>query len=239
MGASVHLAVISDLHLGRRDAAERFGHDDAEFVRFLQHLERNFERVVLLGDVYETLASPLPSRQVQELQAIRAAHPEVEAQLRRPAFTYLHGNHDIVTANLEGAASELELRADGHRIVFTHGHRYDWLIRRLRWASELSVWLGGWLLRLGLTPATKLMDYMDNVLNGVSKHPERCAFQRWAVGFARQRDADIVVTGHTHIGGRAEHGDRLFLNSGSCANGQFSFLTLDTAAGRFAHHTSW
>ena len=43
------LAVISDLHLGRGDGADQFGHQDADFLSFLDHLEDNFERVVLLS----------------------------------------------------------------------------------------------------------------------------------------------------------------------------------------------
>ena len=38
------IAVISDLHLGRGDGSDRFGHDDAEFLRFLDFLEGDFER---------------------------------------------------------------------------------------------------------------------------------------------------------------------------------------------------
>ena len=38
--------------------------------------------------------------------------------------------------------------------------------------------------------------------------------------------ADVVVTGHTHVPIRAEHPGALFLNSGSCADGRFSFLSL-------------
>ena len=53
----MEIAVISDLHLGTGGAADGFGHDDAEFLRFLSFLERNFERVILLGDIWETLQS--------------------------------------------------------------------------------------------------------------------------------------------------------------------------------------
>ena len=67
------IAVISDLHLGRGDAADLFGHDDAEFLRFLDFLEGNFERIVLLGDIFETLTCPRPLAQRRELVAAREA----------------------------------------------------------------------------------------------------------------------------------------------------------------------
>ncbi len=41
----MHISVISDLHLGSGGAADGFGHDDAEFLSFLDFLEGNFEKI--------------------------------------------------------------------------------------------------------------------------------------------------------------------------------------------------
>ena len=233
------IAVISDLHLGRGDAADRFGHDDTAFLRFLTMLEDNFERIVLLGDIYETLTSPRPLAQIDELQASRDAHREITERFSGDRYRYIHGNHDLVAAHVDGTPSALELSIDGTKILFTHGHHHDWMIRHLRWLSETGVWAGGWLLRMGISSVIRFFDRLDNVLAGVSRDPHACSFQRWAIAQAEARDADIVVTGHTHVGIRAEHGDRLFLNSGSCAQGKFSFLSLDTRAGDYAVNTAW
>lgn len=233
------IAVISDLHLGRGDAADRFGHDDAEFLAFLDFLEADFERVVLLGDIYETLTSPQPLAQVAELAQSKDAHREIAERFSRPQYRYIHGNHDLVAAHVDEAPGDLTLSVDGVKILFTHGHHHDWLIRRLRRLSEAGVWVGGWLLRLGLDPLFRFFDRLDRSLASVSRDPDACSFQRWAIANAQSRDADIVVTGHTHVGIRAEHGDRLFLNSGSCAGGEFSFLSLDTKHADYAVHSSW
>lgn len=235
----MRIAVISDLHLGRGDAADRFGHDDAEFLRFLRFLEGSFERIVLLGDIFETLTSPRPFGQVDELRAARAAHGELSRRFERSCYTFVHGNHDLVAGYVEDAPDELMLRIDGTSVLFTHGHVYDWLVRHARWLSESGAWLGGALMRHGMRPLFRLFDGLDGLLSNVSKHPERCGFQQVAVLNARARDADIVVTGHTHMGVRAEHGDRLFLNSGSCANGVYSFLALDTATGSYSVQNAW
>src|SRR6478735_9678780 len=37
----MEIAVISDLHLGTGGAADGFGHDDGEFLKFLTFLEKN------------------------------------------------------------------------------------------------------------------------------------------------------------------------------------------------------
>jgi predicted phosphodiesterase len=233
------IAVISDLHLGRGDLSDIFRHDDAEFLRFLNFLESNFERVVLLGDIYETLKSPRFLGQIDELKAVKNAHREIADRFQRPCYQYVHGNHDLVAANIDQAPEEYMLRVDDTRILFTHGHLHDWGKRPIRWVGETGVWLGGWLMRVGLYPVVRFFEKVDHVLMGVSPNPGRCSFQKWAVELARQRDADIVVTGHTHVGIRAEHQDRLFLNSGSCSKGHFSFLSLDTGTGTYAHSCTW
>jgi predicted phosphodiesterase len=235
----MHLAVISDLHLGAAGPADAFGHDDADFLRFLRFLEGNFERVVLLGDVWETLTSTIPGRAAEELRRARGAHPEIARRFSAPQYTYIHGNHDLIAAVVERAPEELTLSADGVRLLFTHGHQNDFVISNARWVSELGVWLGGWIRRFGLGPVYATLRRLDELRNGHTVDTAACGFQTWAVQVAKIKLADVVVTGHTHLAARVEHGDRLFLNSGSCSEGKISFLSIDTAGKKFAVHTSW
>jgi predicted phosphodiesterase len=235
----MRIAVISDLHLGSGGASDSFGHDDSEFLRFLRFLEQNFERIVLLGDVWETLAGPRYGRPAAELESARDSHPEIARRFERPEYAYVHGNHDIVTGPLEGAPEELSIEADGVRLLFTHGHQSDPIVQRARWLSELGVWVGAWLRRAGLGPLYRLGRMLDTARGGATPGDRARDFQRWAVEVAALRRADVVVTGHTHVGVVAEHGDRVVLNSGSCSEGQISFLSIDTRTGRYAHHREW
>jgi len=227
------IAVISDLHLGAGDKADGFGHDDTDFLRFLRFLEGNFERVVLLGDIWETLQSRRLGSARQELSVAQETHPEIAKRFQRPRYHYIHGNHDLVAGAL-GVPDELFIEADGVRLLFTHGHQNDPLLQRRQWISDLGVWLGGWIRRVGLGAFYRLCAKIDEARGGLSLDGTRCAFQRWAVGEATRREADIVVTGHTHLAARTEHGSRLFLNSGSCSEGQLSFLSIDTRFNEYA-----
>jgi predicted phosphodiesterase len=227
------LAVISDLHLGAGDLADAFGHDDADFLRFLKFLEGDFERIILLGDIWETLQSRRLGSALEELRLARATHPEIAKRFERPKYRYVHGNHDIV-AGLLGVPDELQVQADGVKLLFTHGHQNDDLVMRRRWVSDLGVWLGGWIRRVGLGAFYRLCAHIDDLRGGLALDGTRCAFQRWAVGEATRREYDVVITGHTHRAARTEHGLRLFLNSGSCSEGQLSFLSLDTRRGNYA-----
>jgi predicted phosphodiesterase len=233
------IAVISDLHLGRRDGADLFGHDESAFARFLEFLETNFERIVLLGDIYETLTSRLPQRQALELRAARQAYRALVRRFTGPQYTYVHGNHDLIAGRVLGAPEEVVLEADGVRVLFTHGHRHDWVIRHARWLSESAVWAGGWLRRVGLSRMFHALDAIEERLRGAAIDPTACTFQRWALAQAERVSAEVVITGHTHHAMRVEHGARLFLNSGSCAQGQFSFLSVDTVSGDYALRTNW
>jgi predicted phosphodiesterase len=235
----MRIAVISDLHLGRRDAADHFGHDDSVFLRFLRFLESNFERIVLLGDIFETLTPRAPWRQAAELAGARAAHPDIVRRFDQPRYHYIHGNHDLVAGTLLGAPEQLVLEADGVRMLFTHGHHHDWVIRKARFLSEAAVWAGAWLRRMRLRAMFRMFQALDTRLTHALPDPTRCTFQRWAMARAQDSGADIVVTGHTHLGLRVEHGSRLFLNSGTCSEGRFSFLGLDTRAGQYSLHTTW
>jgi predicted phosphodiesterase len=235
----MNIAVISDLHLGPGGPTDAFGHDDRDFLRFLSFLEANFERIVLLGDIWETLTGVWPGKPLERLFAARRAHPEIAERLERSQYTYVHGNHDLVAGSALGAPEELTIDADGTRVVFTHGHHHDLIVQRARWLSELGVWLGAWIRRIGLSPLYRLFQRLDSARGGVTLDPARCPFQRWAIGVATLRRADVVVTGHTHLATRAEHRRGLFLNSGSCSEGAYSFLALDTRRSVFCVNSSW
>lgn len=229
----MRVAVISDLHLGAADRADEFGHDDGEFDGFLARLERGFERVVLLGDVWETLTGARWNHPLAALTAARAAHPLLARRFARPSFHYVHGNHDLC-AGSTGAPEHLLLEADGTRVLFAHGHQSDALVQRARWFSEVGVWLGGWVRRVGLAGAYRW-------LRAIDRHRELASDsgatqQRWAVAAGRSTRADVVVTGHTHVAGRVDVGGTVLINSGSCSEGAHSFVALDTRRGEFSVH---
>lgn len=234
----MNIAVISDLHLGPGDRSDGFGHSDSDFLRFLSRLEADFERIVLLGDIWETLTSRWPHDPVQGLRVARDAHPLLASQFERSQYVYLHGNHDLVAGAALGVPEQLIIDADGVRLFFTHGHHHDWLIREARWLSEWTVWLGGWVQRFGLSALYRVGCWLDLALCRPNAQPLSDSFQRWAFAMAGKQDADVVITGHTHHAARSEHGSRLFLNSGSCNEGRFSYLAIDTKAGIYDVHSA-
>lgn len=230
--------MISDLHLGAGNRADAFGHEDSEFLRFLNFLERNFERVVLLGDIWETLTSDIPWQVKRSLREARAKHPEIAARLRGKQYTYIHGNHDLIAREVDSAPEQVLLTADGKRLLFTHGHHHDRLIRVARHLVELGVCIGGWLRRVGLLGLYEWLEYWEQGRSCPGLDP-KSSFQRWAIATAASARADIVVTGHTHVARVSDHGPRLYLNSGSCSAGHFSYLAIDTRTDSYRVQRSW
>lgn len=223
------IAVISDIHLGGGGPQDSFGHDDYDFLRFLQFLEANFEKVILLGDIWETLTAP-PSAQLYELQIAQGAHPEIAKRFREPPYSYISGNHDLVSEVALGALPDYSLKVDGLRLFFAHGHQGDFWCFKTKKTSEYGVRVGAWLARNGLKTVRKAFTVLEQC---------RDAGNRGLKSWAASQKADIVVTGHTHIAEKAENGDQLFLNSGHCDQGNLSFLALDTKSLSFGVHRSF
>ena len=232
------IAVISDLHLGGGGRVDRFGHADSTFLRFLSFLEGSFERIVLLGDVFELLHGGLPGSFSAQLQKVRAAHPAIFERFRRPPYTYIHGNHDLASRKLLGAPQDLLIDADGARLLFVHGHQADWIVRSLYPLAVFTSWVGGMIERLLGPLIARRLDDVDNWLLS-ARRVGPCPFQGWAVAQAVRARADVVVTAHTHLPLVAEHGDRLYMNSGTCSRGRFNFLSIDTRAGAFTVQEQW
>jgi predicted phosphodiesterase len=229
----MQIAVISDLHLGPGDTSDCFGHEDADFERFLRRLESDFDQIVLLGDIWETLTSERPYSPVEGLRRAKEAHPALARRFENARYLYVHGNHDLIAQSTDCARAEALIDCGDQRLLFTHGHHHDWLIRRARWLSECGVWLGGWAQRLRMSAVYRVGYSIEAWLSRPTLGPRLDSFQRWALSLANQRGADVVVTGHTHVPQRQDHQGIVYLNSGSCSQGAFSYLAMDTRERRY------
>ena len=233
------IAVISDLHLGARAKTDSFGHDDGDFLKFLTFLERNFERIVLLGDIWETLTSSKPTGHAEELRLARQRHREIDERFRRRSYQYVHGNHDWVAAESDQAPSEVGWNYGGARLLFAHGHQSDNLVMNARSLAETGIWLGGWIRRAGLHAAYEFFDRLDRIRGEYHDDEEPTGVENWAFEEVKRKNADVIVTGHTHIPRKTEKGEHLFLNSGSCAEGRISFLSIEPRTGSYGVHDSY
>lgn len=234
----MELAVISDLHLGIGDITDQFGHDDYQFCKFLQYLESNFDKIILLGDIYEGLMPK--SFNNFNIKDCISSHKEITNRfIKNKKYNYIYGNHDFMVKSILKSSEELYLTDNNQNLLFIHGHQYDSFIQNNKIISELGVWLGGWIIRLGFEPMYKIFAMIENIYGCDGLNQIKSKFEELAINSAHKRDADIIITGHTHNAGKSEHGSKLYLNSGSCSEGQISFLSIDTKKGNYNINYSW
>lgn len=126
----MRIAVVSDLHLGIGDDADRFPHDDEEFSNWLLGLLKTHDRLFALGDVWETLMpyhrhQLAPEFHRETLQAAMKAHPKTTEVLLSPRCVLFSGNHDLCTSKELGALEQLHLVMGKWSVLFLHGDRFD------------------------------------------------------------------------------------------------------------------
>lgn len=175
--------VISDLHLGsplcRVDVLDGF----------LENLAAT-KRLILNGDVMQREDARLPP-----------SHWAILARLRRLAWlgvevTWIAGNHDADAGEIAGLVGALYVQdhtfeCAGKTILAVHGHQWD---------DTLGIPIVSHLADVAHLELQRRFPGAAARLKRTSKWFGRCRdrVRAGAVELARQRQADVVLCGHTH-----------------------------------------
>jgi len=235
----MRIAAISDLHLGFGDRADRFGHKPSEMLAFLDDLEAQHDLIVVVGDLYETWQG----RRLGDMRAtfaeIRRTYPKLSARMSTAPYRLIVGNHDPLVEE-EGATRQLEIVADGVRMLFTHGHQWDPPLKRTKPLAYTFAFSTGVLNRLDGRAASVVKGLRDRLERRylynatVSEATQgqglpRCPYLRGATALLEHRaDVDVIVCGHTHVPARYETPFGTYLGCGALAGGHWSWVELDT-----------
>lgn len=228
----MRIAALSDLHIGARPSQDCFGHQEDAFLGFLDQLEATHDRIVLVGDVFQTQHGWGVGRRaaVGELALARARVPELCARLAREPYAYVFGNHDCVSGALYGALAHLRLSGDGFSALFVHGHQYDPLLRHIYPVTRVTTWVSGRLRWAQLHQLADRLEAEDIRIKHERFRGPRGPYARAAGALLREHRADVVVMGHTHVADRLELPDGLMVNAGSCSRGRRIYVSIDTRA---------
>ena len=198
----MRIAVISDLHIGADDFSP------TGFGEFLDHLEREHDEIILLGDVFECYFPVLPWRALAEYDRLDRLHRDITHRFRSAKYTILSGNHDMVVRRARGIPSRTERAHNGYRILLSHGHENESAFGsavKVR-LVELYMWLVYRLKRVGL-PAlyhySYRMDYELNMKDGGAAHLE--AARRPRPAWLRRRRLRSHARGPTRRASRRRH----------------------------------
>jgi metallophosphoesterase superfamily enzyme len=108
--------VISDTHLGKYDKKKD---------EFLRNLVKDYDNIVINGDFWDNWA-------ISFKDFVNSEYQKLFKLLKSKNTTYIYGNHDYraefqkdlgeVFSNKQGI--EYDLKIDGRKYHFEHGHRY-------------------------------------------------------------------------------------------------------------------
>lgn len=224
------ISVISDLHMGRGDRTDRFGHEGPQFHSFLDHLESISDQVVLLGDILDTHHGRIPLAFFREVRIVCDLHRGITDRLLGGRYRLVAGNHDSCLTELPGVTSEFLLESGGSRLLFMHGHQFDRLISLSPTLCALANFLGGAAQRHGMDGALDFLDWVDDKANGMTED-RSTLYRTHALRRARAEGVSGIVMGHTHRQDFHAANGVSYLNVGACLEGRFEYGLIDLDSG--------
>jgi UDP-2,3-diacylglucosamine pyrophosphatase LpxH len=228
----VRLAAISDLHIGVRAGTDGFGHALADFEAWLVRLEREHDRIVLLGDVFQTdhVLVPIARARASQLREARRRAGALADRFAGNLYSYVHGNHDAIAGRELAAPGTLRCAADGIELLFTHGHQFDPVARGAQWLADVGTWTTGALRRARLVALARWLEARDVAIKHARFGGPDGPYARGAAELGVRERAAVVVMGHTHAAELHDLGDVLYANTGTCSGGRRECVSIDTAA---------
>ena len=221
----MRIASFSDTHLGPAPERDRFGHDEGALLRLSEHVEASHDRAVLVGDIFQTDWGRRVGSQAAEVDAILARYARLWARWCTPFYALIRGNHDRVTGERLGAVEQLEVSADGVRVLYLHGDRYDVTLRGA--GPDVTMWVLGRVRHGGLpSVAGWVDDRMLFPLNGILNRGD--PVKRAAPGLQPAGGRRVIVAGHTHRAACEAVGGVVYANSGATTPGSLTYVSVDT-----------
>jgi len=242
--------VVSDLHLGDRGPRDNFTHMDggkraAEFWIFLNMVERNKGRLIIVGDLFELWQS--------NMSLVLISWYLLLDRLTAMKATYVLGNHDadllhFCSESLYGlshpffktmATSHTEYLS-GKRFRFIHGHEADSYcagstpgigrITAIYTGLKEDRNGGPFLNKHRMVEAATIgrLEWMSSIIRWFLRKPNRT--QQGYIGLRKFLDScDVVVSGHTHRAGQLYTKEKLLpiYNAGTWAESTCSFVLIN------------
>ena len=229
----MRIAAISDLHIGTRDRTCGFRHDPTSFAALLDRLEADHDEVILLGDVWQLDHEALPgaSSAHRALTAARARSRWLDERLYAGGYTLIHGNHDVWTRDVLGAASSVERTHGRHTAIFVHGDAHDPVLTGAPRVSHTATWVTGRLRWAGLRGPAERLEEQDVQIKARRFQGVSGPYAHGARRLAREHDAGLVVMGHTHVPTLLDVGGAVLANTGTCSRARFMGVSVDLGCG--------
>lgn len=196
--------IVSDVHLG--SGSNRAG----ELASLLAR--RSFGRLIILGDLFDRPRTMMLNESEWDLMdAIRGLSPRKE-------IIWVEGNHDegfgdVISSTLGiRAEKEYEWTGRGKRFLALHGHQFDPYTTSGSYAASCAGLIYGMLRRIDNLACTDLFHRL--CFESRSWKRSSGMVKESALGYARQRGADVMFCGHTHRAERDMRNGVEYVNTG-------------------------
>jgi len=210
------IAVISDLHIGHSEETHQLGHTDHDFANFLFELEKRYDKIILLGDIFE-VEMEIVNTEEDTYEMSVSEHQAITKRFKSDKYIYIFGNHDTI-ARKYGAVEQYQIRYKGRSYLFIHGHQFDRLYQTVK--SKVAVF-GGLCLLFGFKVLYRWTSESFPTLRS-----ENELFQKTAIEHAAGTGCEFIVTGHTHDPMIIK--DHItYINSGTCTYGRICYVHMD------------
>ncbi len=222
----MRIATFGDLHLGHRPVLDKFLGEEDRLLRLDDHLSRTHDRIILMGDIYQTDYGSYPGSRSDVLEAILKRYSRIVRRWSTAHHYSLFGNHDLITQKLLGNLKQIRLLKDNWRIWLTHGHQFDPFIGDEGRLPFFVTWMIGRLRRLGFCC---LADFLEGRFYDWGQRFFK-ALEQAAIIALHHGKNDIIVMGHSHQMACLPIGQGVYVNSGACVPDSLRYVSIDTSS---------
>jgi predicted phosphodiesterase len=220
----MRIATFGDLHLGHTPVLDKFRGNEDSLLRFDDHLSRTHDRIILMGDIYQTDYGLVPGSRFDVLQAILKRYSRIVQRWKSANYGSVFGNHDVITHKRLGTLKQIRLKKDDWRIWFIHGHQFDPFIGEKGHLPFCVTWMIGGMRRLGFS---RLADFLEGPFYDFGQRLfQRLDLAAWKALIHGKND--IMVMGHSHQMACRQFGLGVYLNSGACSYDSMRYASIDT-----------
>jgi len=225
----VDTLIISDLHLGSEVSLAK----DAR--RMLK--ARSFRRLILLGDIFCDL----------NFRRLKKDHWEFLSYIRKLSnpkrdveVVWVEGNHDQGLADLMSHLVGVPVHQEytwtfaGQRYLAIHGHQFDRFVINNAALSALGAYFYIQMQKLD-SERKRFTRFLDRLNSRWLRLSAKIAAD--ALAYAKVRGANTIFCGHTHQAMESEKDTVRYFNSGSWANANPTYITVDEAGAQI--HDYW
>jgi len=219
----MRIASFGDLHLSHNSALDKFKGREDILLHFDEHLKKAHEKIVIMGDVFQTDYGTHPGSRPEVLEMILRRYPRIIRRWGANQYRILFGNHDRITRRLLGSLKQIRLKQDGWHLWFIHGHQFDPFIGE-KGFPYLVTWLIGGMRRTGFR---RLANFLEGPFYVFGQRLFR-SLDLIARKELLKNKNDVIIMGHSHQTACHPFGKGVYVNSGDCFRTCLKYISIDT-----------